>query len=155
MQLGYGLWACALCLCFLTPAARGTPAGSSTATKSTTSGKKSGFSGDPARKRGLELGFDYGLKAGKEDKAQKKKADPQAHQPFQNPEKYYRYEFGSRANFISGFKSGFLGGYQQALGKKVTWKADGSGNVAGTLPTDVKTPTKKPVPPVNPAADAL
>ena len=38
------------------------------AQKAAAGGKKTGFAGDPARKRGLELGYDFGLKAGKLDK---------------------------------------------------------------------------------------
>ena len=90
------------------------------AAKSSASGKKSGFMGDPARKRGIEIGFDYGKKAGKEDKAQGLKPDPKRHEAFQKPEKYHRSEYGSQANFVAGFRGGFLGGYQSAFGKKIT-----------------------------------
>ena len=124
--------------------------------KKATTEKKSAYMGDPARKRGLELGYDYGLKAGKEDKAKNKKLAPQDNEVYKNPDKFYRYEFGSRANFNSGFKSGFLGGYQQAFGKKVPLKADGT--ISG-VPTPGTTTVKKtkgaPPPPANPSADAL
>ncbi len=116
--------------------------------------KKTGFSGDPARKRGLELGFDFGLKAGKGDKSLNKKPNPGEHEAFKNPDKYYRYEFGSRASFVGGFKSGFVGGYQQAFGKKVQLKADGSTTLsAPTTPKPKATPAASP--PSNPASDAL
>lgn len=75
--------------------------------------------GDPAKKRGVEYGFDKGYSAGKKDKDAGLKPDPKRHEDFNDPEKYYRYEFGSRAGFISGFKGGFVGGYQKAYGKKV------------------------------------
>jgi hypothetical protein len=81
--------------------------------------KQGGISGDPARKRGLELGFDKGLKAGKQDKNKGLKPNPKAHDEFNNPDKSYSYEYGSRVNFDAGFRSGFLGGYQQGFGQKV------------------------------------
>ncbi len=79
-------------------------------------GNVGGIMGDPARKRGLELGFDMGKKAGKADKDQGKKADPQTHPEFNDPRPFYRYEYGSFAGFASGFRSGFLGGYKTAYG---------------------------------------
>ena len=83
------------------------------------SGKKVGFAGDPAKKRGIEYGFDIGYSAGKKDNDADLKPDPKRHEAYNEPDKYYRYEFGSRASFTSGFKSGFNGGYQKAYGKKV------------------------------------
>ncbi|HEX5034124.1 MAG TPA: hypothetical protein VFW62_06555, partial [bacterium] len=44
----------------------------------------------------------------------------------QEPDKYYRSEYGSRASFSSGFRSGFSGGYQAAFGKKVNVSPEGS-----------------------------
>jgi hypothetical protein len=181
MQLGYGLLACGLSLTFSVIPAASAPSDSISATKSaksTTPEKKTAYSGDPARKRGMELGHDYGLKAGKEDKTKNAPPNPQAHEAFKDPNKYYRYEFGSRASFVSGFKSGFLGGYQQALGKKVTVKAesipsDGTASAVpkgtastvpkgtasavpkGTASAAPKKSTSSPRPPANPAADAL
>jgi hypothetical protein len=81
--------------------------------------KQGGISGDPARKRGLELGFDKGLKAGKQDKDKGLKPNPKSRDEFNNPDKSYSYEYGSRASFDAGFRSGFLGGYQQGFGQKV------------------------------------
>ena|SRR5918996_104690 len=95
--------------------------------------KKVGFSGDPARKRGMEIGFDLGKKAGKSDKEQDLKPDLKRHEAYQKPEKYYRSEYGSAASFASGFRSGFSGGYQTAFGKKVNFPMDGSG-LKGTKP---------------------
>ncbi len=118
----------------------------------TTTVKKTGFAGDPARKRGLELGYDFGLKAGKQDKGENKKPDPQSHEAYKKPEKYFRSEYGSAGAFIGGFKSGFIGGYQMAFGKKVPLKPDGT--TAG-LKSTPKTPKSGPTTSVNTAADAL
>ncbi len=87
--------------------------------------KKVGFSGDPARKRGMEIGFDMGKKAGKADKEQDLKPDLKRHEAYEKPDKFYRSEYGSRASFTSGFRSGFSGGYQSAFGKKVNLSTDG------------------------------
>ncbi len=95
--------------------------------------KKVGFSGDPARKRGMEIGFDLGKKAGKADKEQDLKPDLKRHEAYQKPEKYYRSEYGSSASFASGFRSGFSGGYQAAFGKKVSFPSDGT-SLKGTKP---------------------
>lgn len=104
-----------------------TPTHAQTNTKSSKAQvtKKTGYSGDPARKRGIEIGFDMGKKAGKADLEQKLKPDPKRHEPFQKPETYHRSEYGSQASFVSGFKSGFMGGYQTGLGKKVPYSATG------------------------------
>ena len=98
---------------------KATKAGASTS-------KKVGFAGDPARKRGLEIGFDLGKKAGKADKDQNLKPDLKRHEAYQKPDQYFRSEYGSAASFASGFRSGFSGGYQAAFGKKVHLSADGS-----------------------------
>ena len=95
-------------------------------TKADTTSKKVGFAGDPARKRGLEIGFDLGKKAGKSDKEQDLKPDLKRHEDYQKPEKYFRHEYGSSAAFASGFRSGFSGGYQAAFGKKVNLSSDGT-----------------------------
>lgn len=101
--------------------------------------KKVGFSGDPARKRGMEIGFDLGKKAGKSDKEQNLKPDLKRHEAYQKPEKYFRSEYGSSASFASGFRSGFSGGYQSAFGKKVNFPMEG-GAFKGTNPAST---TKK------------
>lgn len=88
--------------------------------------KKTGFTGDPAKKRGLEIGYDLGRKAGKADLDQKLKPDPKRHEDYNKPEKYFRHEYGSQASFTSGFRSGFVGGYQAAFGKKVPLSASGT-----------------------------
>jgi hypothetical protein len=87
--------------------------------------KTGGMMGDPAGKRGLEYGFDKGFQAGKTDKDGGLKPDPARHEDYNDPEKFYRYEFGSRSHFVQGFKSGFAGGYQKAFGKEVKIKIPG------------------------------
>src|SRR5262249_15580278 len=101
-----------------------THAAAGTSTKTTQhgaaeGGKKTGFNGDPSQKRGMEIGFDLGRKNGKADQVQNLKPDPKRHDEFENPDKFYRYEYGSRAAFVGGFRSGYLGGYQSAFGKKI------------------------------------
>ena len=82
-------------------------------------GKKYGFSGDPSKKRGLELGFDRGWQAAKNDQDQAEKLDPKTHDFMVLAEKLYRYEYGSRQSFLYGFERGFLKGYREALGGKI------------------------------------
>jgi len=94
--------------------------------KQAAGGKKTGFNGDPAKKRGLEIGFDQGQKAGKKDLDQKLSPDPRRHEEYNKPEKFFRTEYGSVASFSSGFRSGFVGGYQTAFGKKVPISSSGS-----------------------------
>ncbi len=79
--------------------------------------KKTGFYGDPSQKRGMEYGYDRGLKAAKADQAAGLSPDPSRHGDYEDPNQFYRYEFGSRSRFVSGFRGGFLGGYQAVLGK--------------------------------------
>lgn len=110
---------------------------SSKSTKGDASSRKVGFAGDPARKRGMEIGFDLGKKAGKGDKEQDLKPDLKRHEAYQKPEKYFRTEYGSSAAFASGFRSGFSGGYQAAFGKKVNFSSEGSsfkGGKTGSTP---------------------
>ncbi|MCE9625253.1 MAG: hypothetical protein K8R69_07375 [Deltaproteobacteria bacterium] len=106
-------------------------AASSKAPKAAEGSKKTGYNGDPARKRGLEIGYDLGRKAGKSDLEQSLKPDPKRHEDFEKPEKYFRHEYGSQASFVGGFRSGFMGGYQAAFGKKVPMTATG---VSGEKP---------------------
>ena len=117
--------------------------------------KKTGFTGDPARKRGLEIGYDMGKKAAKADLEQNLKPDPKRHEAFQKPEKYHRSEYGSQANFVSGFKSGFLGGYQAGFGKKVPISASGT-SISSEKAKSVSTPTNTKHPTsAGSASDAL
>lgn len=113
--------------------------------------RKTGFTGDPARKRGIEIGYDLGKKAGKSDLEQKLKPDPKRHEAFNKPEKYFRSEYGSQASFVSGFKSGFLGGYQAGQGKKVPLSATGLS--ADKTKATTGAPVKKPS--AGTASDAL
>jgi hypothetical protein len=80
--------------------------------------KKSGFTGDPSRKRGSELGYDYGLKAGRSDYQDGQEANPRSHSEYVNPNPMYRYEYGYRASFNAGFRSGFLNGYKESYGEE-------------------------------------
>lgn len=82
-------------------------------------GKKKAYMGNPASKRGVELGFDQGYLAAKSDQKASLKPDMNRHQAYQDPNKYYRYEFGGRSNFNRGFLAGFRAGYRQVLGKSV------------------------------------
>jgi len=116
-----------------------------------TKGKKVGFVGDPAKKRGVEYGFDKGYEAGKADKDAGLKPDPKRHEDFNKPEKYHRSEFGSQAGFSAGFKGGFVGGYQKAFGKKVKINVPGL-HQKPKDPTAEKTVTPKPP---DAASDAL
>ena len=124
------------------------PTTNSAPKKDGTAPKQGGIMGDPARKRGLELGFDYGLKAGKADKEQNKKPDPKSHSEFNDPNKLYRYEYGYRASFNAGFRSGFMGGYQQAFGKdvKMVHTGESSPSPQSHVPkaTKAATPAAKP-----------
>jgi len=78
-----------------------------------------GIVGDPSRKRGLELGYDVGLKAARQENATGTAPDAKAHPEYQNPDKWYRYEYGSRAQFMAGFRSGFLGAYRKFAKKSM------------------------------------
>lgn len=120
--------------------------------------KTVGFSGDPAKKRGLEIGYDKGSKAGKKDKDANLKPDPSRHEIYKDPKKEYRYEYGSAASFTAGFRSGFLGGYKQAFGGSVKISAGSTGvtGSSGLSPTSTpKTPTTPKVKKSTAASDAL
>ena len=80
-------------------------------------GKKYGYFGDPSKKRGIELGFDRGMKAAKQDEEQAEKLDPKKHDVMKLAEDNYSYEYGNRRTFIHGFQRGFYQGYKDALGK--------------------------------------
>jgi hypothetical protein len=116
--------------------------------------KVGGIMGNPAQKRGIEMGFDMGFIAGKADKENGLKPDPKRHDAFNDPEKYYRYEFGSRAAFISGFRGGFAGGYQKAFGKEIRVTSPGYDTGNGKAMEAVPAKTAKPRGP-DPASDAL
>src|SRR4030095_2087982 len=76
-----------------------------------------GIVGDPSHKRGFVLGYDAGPRAGSEDKAQNKNPDPSLRPEYNKPDQFYRYEYGSRASFIAGFRRGFLRGYKSSFDK--------------------------------------
>ncbi len=83
-------------------------------------GKTKGYNGDPALKRGYDLGYDDGIKAGKGDKKIGKKDQPTVHESYKTPEKKFRHEYGSQSKFITGYRAGFSRGYKVgfAQGKK-------------------------------------
>lgn len=69
---------------------------------------------DPAAKRGLELGYDMGRKAGKQDMAESRPSQSKEHEYYKNANTYHRTEYGSLASFENGFKKGFVIGYESA-----------------------------------------
>lgn len=77
----------------------------------------------PAMKRGLELGWDKGYLAGKAEVEQTVDPDPTRFEDYNDPNKWYRYEFGQRSQFIRGFRGGFLKGYSYGLQQQVRYKA--------------------------------
>ena len=85
--------------------------------------KRGGIQGHPAMKRGLELGWDKGYLAGKAEVEKSTQPDPSRHEDYNDPDKWYRYEFGRRSIFIRGFRGGFLKGYSYGLQQKVPYKA--------------------------------
>ena len=107
--------------------------------------KTGGMMGDPASKRGVEYGFDKGFEAGKADKDAGLKPDPARHDDFNSPEKFYRYEFGSRAGFVQGFKSGFVGGYEKAFGKNVKITVPGTKSAVPGEEGSAGKPISKPI----------
>ncbi len=144
-------------------------------------GKAQGFMGDPAQKRGFELGYDAGVRAGKEDKKLNHKSAPQSREEYKNADKQYRYEYGVRARFVGGYQSGFSKGYQAGYSReKVDTEAakqdkeslktaetqkkgsesksvhsSSEAQVATTLPAKKTETTKPKVEKFNPADDAL
>lgn len=85
--------------------------GSSQVSKKSRSEKSRAYGGDPSLKRGLELGYDDGVRAGKEEKraGQKKSRE---YDLTRMAEKKYRMEYGSKSKFVSGYKSGFARGFK-------------------------------------------
>jgi hypothetical protein len=73
---------------------------------------------DPARKRGFELGYDLGVKAGKSDKTIGRKPNPNAHDEYKMGDKSYRYEYGNRARFLEGYQAGFSRGYKSGYSRE-------------------------------------
>jgi len=98
--------------------------GSSKATSKQSKGKTRAYHGNPTFKRGLELGADQGVKAGKLDLSEGKDPDLTRHKIYNDPRPFYRYEFGNQGSFTRGFHAGFLKGYRHAMeGKKVPFKS--------------------------------
>lgn len=80
-------------------------------------GKKP-YMGDPAAKRGFELGYDQGVKAGKEDKKQGKKESATSRDEYKMGDKKYRSEYGSQARFVSAYQGGFVKGYKSGYNRE-------------------------------------
>lgn len=89
--------------------------GQANSTKPSEGKKTGGIVGDPSHKRGFDLGYDAGPRAGNEDKAQNKTQGYSQRPEYLKPDQYYRYEYGSRAMFIAGYRRGFLRGYNSAF----------------------------------------
>lgn len=123
------------------------------------SGKKHAYMGDPARKRGWELGYDRGYWAAKTDQEEGLAPDLGRHSVYHDPNLMYRYEFGNRRVFYHGFRTGFLLGYRQVWGKEevayvVPRKgfADSEGEVNGAM-AGMEAEIMGPGGPVNPGSD--
>lgn len=137
------------------------------------SGKKQAYMGDPGRKRGLELGFDQGYMAAQADLDQGLEPDLSRHETYNDPKPFYRYEFGNRGSFYNGFRSGFIVGYRQVLGRGVSivpprfgqgsgsWGAAGMeaesvpGGGAGSGAVPKKSSANRPSPKAQVLSDAL
>lgn len=92
-------------------------AGSDSQTIQAVAGKKQAYMGDPTIHRGMELGWDRGYLAAKTDQQEGLAPDLGRHALYHDPNPMYRYEFGKRSYFYSGFRSGFLIGYRQGWDK--------------------------------------
>lgn len=82
-----------------------------------------GINMPPGLKRGLDLGWDKGYLAGKAELKKAAEPDPTRFEDYNDPNRWYRYEFGSRGQFIRGFRGGFLKGYSYGLQQNVRYKA--------------------------------
>ena len=82
--------------------------------------KKQVYMGDPATKRGYELGYDDGVKAGKDDKKKGRKESASSHEDYKNGEKKFRSEYGNRGKFAGGYQGGFLKGYKSGYNREKT-----------------------------------
>ncbi len=105
--------------------------------KKTDLAKNQGFMGDPAQKRGFELGYDDGVRAGKKDHKEGKKQNPTGNENYKTANKKYRYEYGSANRFISGYQAGFSKGYKSGYAR-----ADEISKGKSGVATEVK-PVKK------------
>lgn len=103
--------------------------------------KSQAYMGDPAHKRGFELGYDDGVRTGKKDQKEGKKQNPGASESYKTADKKYRYEYGSRARFVSGYQSGFTKGYKSGYARE---QEITKGKQGGTETTEIK-PVKKKV----------
>ncbi len=108
-----------------------------------TDGKTQVYSGDPAYKRGFELGYDAGTKSGKGDKKENKKQNPTAQENYKLADKKFRYEYGSRAKFVSGYQGGFLKGYKVGFGDLKGLKIKEEQKVSSPAPASTSKPKTK------------
>lgn len=106
--------------------------------------KDQGFMGDPAQKRGFELGYDDGVRAGKKDQKEGKKQNAAGNENYKTANKKYRYEYGSANRFVSGYQAGFSKGYKSGYARAEEMSKGKSG-----VATEVK-PVKKRVRPPAP-----
>src|SRR4029453_5716527 len=132
--------------------AQSSPSTPASKTSASETAKPQVYASDPAFKRGVELGYDSGIKAGKADKAANHKADPTRHPDYKDAEKKHRSEYGSRASFVRGYQMGFTKGYTFAYtGKKTPLKAPSMGASSSPEPSPSSGSPKN----YNPSDDAL
>lgn len=135
--------------------------------------KIGGIQGNPATKRGMDIGFDRGVTAAKQDRDAGLEPDLNRHDDFENAKKFYRYEFGSRITFLRAFRRGFIGGYKRVFGEDTKLKISSSKEslsiTGATMESSIPSPSSLPPPvrvrkvkkssppslPVDTASDAL
>lgn len=107
--------------------------------------KNQGFMGDPAQKRGFELGYDDGVRAGKKDQKEGKKQNPTANENYKTANKKYRYEYGSANRFVSGYQAGFSKGYKSgyARAEEMSKGKSGAGKEVKPVRKKIPPPSKK------------
>jgi len=106
--------------------------------------KNQGFMGDPAQKRGFELGYDDGVRAGKKDQKEGKKQNPTGNENYKTANKKYRYEYGSANRFVSGYQAGFNKGYKSGYTRAEEITKGKSGAAKEVKPVKKRTPSPAP-----------
>ena len=99
--------------------------------------KSQAYMGDPAQKRGFELGYDHGVKAGKKDQTEGKGQKPTDQEAYKTADKQYRYEYGNRGRFVAGYRAGFTKGYKSGY-TRAKDIADGKKGPTETSPAKKK-----------------
>lgn len=112
--------------------------------KKTELAKDQGFMGDPAQKRGFELGYDDGVRAGKKDQKEGKKQNATGNENYKTANKKYRYEYGSANRFVSGYQAGFSKGYKSGYARAEEISKGKSGVATESKP--VKKRVRPPAP---------